>query len=317
MGVYFYHRVLMQTQGIFHRYHYALQRNPFWLGVLLVGSGAFLISFSSVFVKISHTGPTADAFYRMWFGGIALMVVAVMRRERLFGSMKLWWLMLIAAICISLDLLCWHRSINIVGPGLATILGNFQVFFLFLLSVFLYGERFNVQFILATVLALVGLFMLVGLQPMDISGNFFWGVFFGLCTAVFYSIFTLVLRQTRMVPKPLPVFANLGWISLLAAAMLFVTAQIEGASLQLPTFYDWGCLIAYGLVSQLIGWVLISKGLPKIPLSLGGLLILLQPTFSFLWDILFFQRPTTGLDILGTILTLSALYLGFLSKRDA
>ena len=86
----------MQTAGLLKRYRLFLAQNPFWVGVLFVGGGAFLISFSSIFVKLSHTGPTADAFYRMWFGGIALVIVALMRRERMLGSQNLIWLMLIA-----------------------------------------------------------------------------------------------------------------------------------------------------------------------------------------------------------------------------
>ena len=157
--------------------------------------------------------------------------------------------------------------------------------------------------------------MLLGVQTVNMTSEVMWGVVYGLSTAVFYALFTLVLRKTRMVKQPLPVFANLAWISLLSAAILYVIAQIEGASLALPTSYDWACLIAYGLISQLFGWVLISNGLPKIPLSLGGLLILLQPTFSFIWDIIFFARPTTSFDWLGATLTIFAFYLGFLCKR--
>ena len=37
-----------------------MHNNAFISGILLVGTGAVLISFSSVFVAVSHTGPTAD-----------------------------------------------------------------------------------------------------------------------------------------------------------------------------------------------------------------------------------------------------------------
>ena len=290
------------------------QENAWLTGVILVGLGAFLISFSPVFVQLSHTGPTADAFYRMWFGGLGLLFVAILRKERLFGGMRLAWLWLIAAFCMGLDLLCWHRSIAFVGPGLATILGNFQVFFLFLFSIFFYKERFSLGFFIAVVLALLGLTLIVGIQPALLPANYGWGIVLGLATAFFYAIYTLVLRKSQMVPEPLPVIANLAWVSLVCAGMLFIAAQIEGASLHLATSYDWVCLISYGLVSQLLGWMLISSGLPRISLSLGGLLILLQPTFAFLWDVVFFERPTTKADIIGAVLTLLALYLGFMLK---
>lgn len=41
-----------------------------------------------------------------------------------------------------------------------------------------------------------------------------------------------------------------------------------------------------------------------------GPVLLLQPALAFVWDILFFARPTTPLDLLGVLLTLFAIYPG-------
>ena len=49
----------------------------------------------------------------------------------------------------SIDLFCWHLSIDYVGPGLATILGNCQVFILALAGRLLYKERLGLAFILS------------------------------------------------------------------------------------------------------------------------------------------------------------------------
>ena len=69
-------------------------------------------------------------------------------------------------------------------------------------------------------------------------------------------------------------------------------------------------LLSYGVLCQAVGWILISRGLVKVDASKVGLLLLTQPTLAFIWDMLFFGRPTTALDISGACLALFAIYLG-------
>ena len=59
-----------------------------------------------------------------------------------------------------------------------------------------------------------------------------------------------------------------------------------------------------------MGWILITNALPKIRASLSGLILLLQPALAFVWDVLFFQRPTTPVNWLGVLVALVAIYLG-------
>ena len=74
-------------------------------------------------------------------------------------------------------------------------------------------------------------------------------------------------------------------------------------------------LAAYGVICTGVGWVFISKGLPRVSASVAGLALILQPTGSFLWDVLFFSRPTTWFQGTGAVLTIFAIYLGTVKKR--
>jgi drug/metabolite transporter (DMT)-like permease len=69
-------------------------------------------------------------------------------------------------------------------------------------------------------------------------------------------------------------------------------------------------LLAYGLVSHCLGLLFIASSLPKVSATEAGLALLLQPTLSFIWDVLFFARPMTGTDLAGAAITLAAIYLG-------
>ncbi len=122
-------------------------------GILRVLAGGVLISFSAVFVKLAHVGPTASGVYRNLFGGLALLVVLSVRRESLWrGAGPLIWATLAGSL-FAADILFWHRSILYIGPGLATIIGNFQVFVLAFVGIIVFREKASWRFVISIPLA--------------------------------------------------------------------------------------------------------------------------------------------------------------------
>src|SRR5579863_5726700 len=102
----------------------AIRRGALWRMVV----GAALISTTSIFVRYAHVAPTVSAFYRVAFGGAMLAVLLAARRKWAdLGWRDAAWLIL-PAFAFAVDLIMWHRSILLIGPGLATLIGNFQVF---------------------------------------------------------------------------------------------------------------------------------------------------------------------------------------------
>jgi drug/metabolite transporter (DMT)-like permease len=98
--------------------------------------------------------------------------------------------------------------------------------------------------------------------------------------------------------------------SLLSTAWLWLVARFEDVSLAVPSAADWGLLAGYALVAQVLGWILITGSLSRVRASTVGLLLLLQPTLAFVWDVLLFARPFGLTETAGAALSLSAIYLG-------
>lgn len=273
-------------------------------------AGVVMISLSAVFVKLVTVSPTAAAFYRMFFGGLVLLVVVLWRRERLwFGWPALTGLTL-AALFFALDLAFWHRSILYVGPGIATLLANFQVILLALAGVLLFGERAGWRFVLAMVCALGGLGLLVGGDWAKLSAGYKTGIALGLLTAVCYAAYILSLSRARTVTANMSPVASIAVLSLVCALLLAGFTGVQGESLVLPGWRDAGWLLVYGITAQVLGWALISKTLPHVPASKVGLILLLQPVCAFIWDSLFFARQFSTFEVTGGIITLIAIYLG-------
>jgi drug/metabolite transporter (DMT)-like permease len=282
-------------------------------GPVMVAAGAVMISFSAVFVKWAHVAPSVAGFYRMAFGSIVLMMIVGIRREKIRNNFSYLAIGSLCGFLFGLDLFFWHKSIHFVGPGLATILANFQVFFLALYGIIM-GERIKLTFILALPLALSGLFLLAGIRWDALGPDYKLGLVLGLATALSYAAYLVFLRKTqtgRNAPSPI---ANLALISCVAAIMLGIVSWFEGGSLVIPDRETLFSLLAYGVLCQVGGWVLISKGMPRVNPSFAGLLLLTQPTLSFIWDILIFHRETSALGGIGAIMTLTAIYLGIISR---
>ncbi len=289
----------------------ALDQTPPWFQLTV---GAVLISFSGVYVKIAHVTPIVAGFYRMLFGGIVLLALVLLRRELRFKGFGYLLIGLFCSFWLAVDLTLWHYSIHMTGPGLATILANFQVFFLALASVLFLGEKLNLKLAISIPLALFGLFLVVGIQWGRFSGEYKTGVFAGLTAAVCYTLFLLSLRKIQKMENPLSAAANLAIISLLTAALLSLDIWCQGGSFRIPDTQSTLVLCTYGITSQAAGWLLITRALPKIRVSLVGMILLLQPALAFVWDMLFFNRETTLVSLAGIVITLVAIYLGVTSR---
>ena len=285
--------------------------------MLRMACGAALISTTSIFVRWAHVPPTVSAFYRMFFGGLMLVVLLAMRRQLIrFQWADVAWLML-PALAFCVDLMLWHRSIRDIGPGLATLAANFQVFIMAIVGVMFYRERLHTRFVIGVALAIVGLWLLVGVGWSSFTPQFRLGVYFGLLTGVSYAVYLLSLRQAQVRRSGLDPVRTLCLNSLLAAALLGVAMIVEQDSPAIPDAQTWAALLGLGFFGQVLGWVLIARAMPQLPTSLVGLLLLLQPALSFVLDVILFGRPTSSLDWLGLALSLIGIFIGSTRPRPA
>jgi drug/metabolite transporter (DMT)-like permease len=285
--------------------------------VLIIG--AIIISFSGVFVKTSLVHPLVSAFYRVFFGCLFLVCACWIKNEFKKKNLKKNLLAILCGLVFSLDLFCWHYSIHYIGPGLATILGNCQVFVLAIVGWLVFKERLGIWFVLSIPLAFTGLFMVIGLDVDQLSPDYLWGVLLGGLTAVFYSIFLLLLRYLQSDdPKTKgPGGAVFYYQAVLTAACSFflgVAIISSGHSFTIPGTVSLLSLLGLGFFSQAFAWVMISNSLPKVAASRAGLILLLQPALSFVWDVIFFNRQTGLVGWAGVCMVLTAIYLGMTFK---
>lgn len=273
-------------------------------------AGSVLISFSAVFVKMVDVGPTASAVYRNVFGALALLALVVVRRDSMWKGVRQFRWVVLAGACFAADLFFWHRAILVVGPGLATILGNLQVFFVATVGILVFREPATRRFLLSIPLAVAGLFLLVGVRWDEFDAGYRRGVIYGVLTALSYGAFLLSLRGARRESNRLSAVANLACVTVVTATLLSAVALVKGESLRIPDPRTFVILAAYGVLCQAMGWIIISRTLHLVDASRAALILLLQPALTFGWDVVLFRRPTAALEVGGAALAIAAIYLG-------
>jgi drug/metabolite transporter (DMT)-like permease len=277
--------------------------------------GAVTIAFSSILFRLSHVSPSTGAFYRCVWALPPLWLIAQWENRRwgkLAWQTRRWaWL---AGAFFAADLVLWHSAIDQVGAGLATVLGNTQVVLVGLLAWLLLRERPNRSSLLAIPVVLVGVVLISGALEQGAYGkNPPLGAVLGVLTGIAYSGFLLTLRHgLRGTPRPAgPLFD-----ATLAAAIFILPIGFAIGNLDLtPSWSAQGWLILLALSSQVLGWLLISISLPRLPAVVTSVSLTLQPLCSVLLAALILGESPSWLQLVGAAGILAGLVIASLGRR--
>lgn len=278
--------------------------------VLHLIAGAILISFSPVFAKLAGSATTATGFYRMLFGLLGLAFMFFFGGKLRKPSTKGFLTVCLSGVFFSFDIFFWHKSILYIGPGLSTLLANFQVFFLAVIDVVFFRQKMPKKLAAAILMAFFGLYLLVSPGWSGGSSDFKTGVIYSLITALMYSGYIMTLRMAGSFERPVDKRLSMVVVTAVSCVLLGLAAAAGGESLAIPSLRIGIYLLLYGVLCQALGWVIIASALPKTKLTLGGLVLLLQPSLAYVWDITIFSKPVTAMELTGALIAISAIYLG-------
>jgi drug/metabolite transporter (DMT)-like permease len=287
-----------------------VRERPVLAGVL----GALVIAFSGILVRLADVSPATAAVFRCLYALPVLGLLAWIERRR-YGprARRQRLLAALAGSFLAADLISWHYSIEAVGAGLATVLANVQVVLVGLIAWAVLGERPQARAIAAIPVVFFGVVLISGAIGAAYGDDPALGVAYGLCAAIAYSLFLLILRQAggdlRRPAGPLfdatassTVFCALGGIAI---------GDVDWA----PDAEAEAWLVLLALSSQVLGWLLISVSLPRLPAVLTSILLMLQPAATvFLAAILLSESPS-AIQLTGVAIVLAGVAFATLGPR--
>ena len=269
--------------------------------------GALAIAWSSILVKLSHASPSTAAIFRSAYAVPVLLVLAL-AEDRRYGA-RSWHdrrAAIAAGIFMAIDLVFWHHSIEDVGAGLATVLANIQVVFVPLVAWLVLAEHPGPRVLIALPVTLLGVVLISGVLEQGAYGrNPGAGTAYGVAAGVSYVGVLLLLRRggvDRRRPAG-PLFD----MTLTAAIVAAAIGALWGDAHFIPEFPGAWWLITLALTSQVLGWLLITISLPRLPAALTSLLLMIQPIGSMILGALIFGESPSVLQLLGVLVVLGAV----------
>ena len=283
------------------------------LGVL---TGAIAIAFSGILYRLAEVSPSTGAFFRCVYALPPLWFLAAWEDRRLgprpAGLRRAAW---IAGLFFAADLVLWHHSIEAVGAGLATVLGNTQVLLVGLLAWAIFRERPARSSLLAIPVAMVGIVLISGvLEDGAYGDNPPLGVLLGVLTGIAYSGFLLAMRRgssdVRRVAGPL-------YDATLASMVAIIPIGLALGEFETPSAEATAWLILLALSSQVVGWLLITVSLGRLPTVVTSVLLTLQPVASVIFAAILIDEDPSPLQLVGVAAILGGLLIASAGRRRA
>jgi drug/metabolite transporter (DMT)-like permease len=270
-------------------------------------AGALTIAWSAILVKQSGASPSTAAIFRCAYAVPVLALLAWREdrrlgpragRDRRIGAL--------AGVVFAADLIFWHHAIHDVGAGLSTVLGSLQVAFVPLAAWVVLGEHPGRRLLATLPLVLFGVVLISGALEQGAYGEDpTQGVIYGVATGLAYSAFILLLRAGGGdLRRPAGALFDATWVAAVAAV---VAGLVVGDADLVPSWPAHAWLATLALTSQVIGWLLISASLPRLPAALTSLLLTIQPVCSMLLAALLFAEAPSALQIAGVGAILAGL----------
>src|SRR5580658_4484788 len=293
--------------------------------------GAACISSSAVVMKLASTSASITALGRCVFALPLLGALVMYERRR--GARALpargRWLARLAGVFLAADLIVWSHTIDAIGAGLGTVVTNLEVLIISVMAWLFLGERPRRSLILASPVMLAGLVLVGGLAGFGHARAYgtdpALGVGLGIAVAFLYAIYILTLRQATFTRATEGTAAG---PRTAVAAPLFeatlgcaVTAAVLGLVLHDyrlgPAWPALGWLALLALTSQVIGWLLITVSMPRLPAGMIGALLLVQPAGSVTLSYVFLGERPSALQLVGVVLILTGVLVAVGGRAQA
>jgi drug/metabolite transporter (DMT)-like permease len=281
----------------------SLAANPRALAVL----GAVAIAFSSILVRLSHASPSTAAIFRCAYA-LPILGLLAWREDRRLGP-RVWRdrrAAIASGVFFAADLLLWHNSIKDVGAGLATVMANIQVVLVPLVAWAVLAEKPGRSVLAALPLALLGVLLISGALDHGAYGRApTRGTLFGAGAGVTYVGFLLLLRRAGAdLRRPAgPLFEA----TATALPLCVIAGVVIGDARLVPSWPSAGWLITLAITSQVLGWLLITTSLPRLPAAMTSVLLTVQPVGSVALGALILGESPSPLQLVGVGLILAAL----------
>lgn len=119
----------------------------------------------------------------------------------------------------------------------------------------------------------------------------------------------VLLRQAHRFDN-VPILAMMSLIGV-GGVVAMLPLMLIFDSVKVPvSLGEWGFVLIYALIMQCLAWGLIAFSIPRLALTLTGLLLLTEPVAALVIDYVWLHKKINGVQWFGAFLTMLAIFLG-------
>ena len=252
-------------------------RKPILQSYLALGVGVVCLGLSAIFVRWANAPGAVTSFYR-----VAIAVVAMAwpfyRRVKSLNSLprRGVLLALLGGLFFAADLAFWTTGVMMSGATNPTLLANTAPLWVGLGALILFREKLNLKFWAGLLLAMSGAILILGLDSLQ-SVSIGAGTLFGLLAGLFYGGYFLITQQGRRSLDSLTYFWPAALSSTLSLFVLVLVLNQPLTGYPVTTYLNF---FAIGLITQVLGYLVINYALGYLPASIVSPTLLGQPVVT-------------------------------------
>ena len=270
-------------------------------------AGGCAIAFAPILVRLSDTGPVASAFWRTALAVPLLWAWLARAPAGEAPAVPISRRALVAAgLFFAADLGVWHWSIVYTSVANSTLLANLAPIFVTLAGWLFWKQAVTRLFLAGMVLALAGMFVLVG-PNFSIGGTRLAGDALGALTAVFYAGYMLAIKSAR--DARASTVRLMAWSTTITAIALLPVAYFSPQPMLPASAAGWLVLLGLAVVSQILGQGLIAYAFAHLPASLSSVSLLIQPVMATLFAWILFHEQVGAAQLVGGAVVLAGIWI--------
>ena len=239
--------------------------------------GVVCLGFSAIFVRWADAPGAVTSFYRMAIAVVAMAWPFYRRAQTRRGLPgRAIGLAVLGGLFFAADLALWSTGVMISGATNPTLLANTAPLWVGLGALAFFREKLGLRFWAGLLLAMSGAVVILGLDSLQ-AVSLGTGTLLGLLAGMFYGGYILITQRGRESLDSLTYFWPAAASS--AISLLLVSFALRQPLTGYPasTYLNF---LALGLITQVLGYLVINYALGFLPASIVSPTLLGQPVVT-------------------------------------
>lgn len=272
--------------------------------------GVLCISIFPILVKLNLTPGVISAFYRMAVATVCILPYVLLTKQFKITAKKPFYLAMLCGVIFGLDVAVWNIAIQESTATQATLLTNLSPVWVGVGAFFFLKDKPTNNFWLGTVIAIIGMVMLVGFKTfvaLDFNLAFCFAVLSGMLYAVYMLLSKDILNQINVLTF---------MTTSLVASTIFLGVLSYAINEPFTGFSNagWLVLLLQGLVCQLLAWLLISYATKHMRATRVSVSLLGQAILASFLAWLFLDEAISTQMVVGGLVLLFGIRITFYQK---